>query len=251
MSAPWSSTPCTAGIWASFSDTSGTLGVDSPKRESLVANSVQSMRSLLPQFYRMWHEQDRMSELSDLSERNLGANAGIRTIRTKAAETRPLLPYTSFLIKQNPNRLPVADGLALAWRVSRQCSMLAHKAVRPSQAAPQSHEAPRNPVRTEASCVRTHWGVRPLHGNPRDYAVFQDNGKMKNFAATLASACRVPHCLRGRTQSRRVTAKTEAIAHTLKTNTDTCSSVQSYTRPCTCRHTRTRTTNPPQKQQQQ
>ena len=63
----------------------------------------------------MWHEQfplDRVSELSDLGDRNLGANAEIRTIRTKAAETRPLLPYTSWLIKQHPNRLPVADGLA-------------------------------------------------------------------------------------------------------------------------------------------
>ena len=102
------------------------LGVDSPNRESLVANSVQRMRSLLPQFYRMWHEQfplDRTSELSDLSERNLGANAAIRTTRTKTAETRPLLPYTSWLIQQHPNRLPVADGLALMGLESLQAML--------------------------------------------------------------------------------------------------------------------------------
>ena len=112
------------------------LGVYSPNRESLVAKSVQEMASFLPQFYRMWHEQfslDRVSELSDLGERNLGTNAGIRKIKTKAAESRPLLLYTSWLIKQHPNRLPVADVLALMGLESLQaCVQATHCICRPA-----------------------------------------------------------------------------------------------------------------------
>ena len=179
------------------------LGVDSPNRESLVANSVQRMRSLLPQFYRMWHEQfplDRISELSDLSERNLGASAGIRTIRTKAAETRPLLPYTSWLIKQHPNRLPVADGLALMGLESLQ-SMLQVCAQGGPNLTPEEIRRMFDHLKRHframklqgIPCVPKHHASAHigecalLHGNPREYAVFQDesyNGKMKNIAAT-------------------------------------------------------------------
>ena len=118
----------------------------------------------------------------------------------KAAQIRPLFPYTPWLIKQLPNRLPVAGGLALMGLESLQARLQAC-AQGGSNLTPEKIRRMFDHLKRQfravklqgIPCVPKHQASAHvgecalLQGNPWEYAVFQDescDGKMKNVAAT-------------------------------------------------------------------
>ena len=102
-------------LWWEFIE-NNMFGVRDSNMETLIGESVQRMRNLLTKFYEMYHARfplDRISELSDLSLKTLGPRQGTRYLKAKGAETRPLISYTSWLVRTHPGKLPAEDGVYL------------------------------------------------------------------------------------------------------------------------------------------
>ena len=104
--------------------------VDAVNKDELIVLSVGKMRAKLFAFYPAYRaenpEHSTLTELSDLSVKTLGPE-GLYLLKTKAAMTRPLVPFTTRLLreigKKIPNHRPllrVGESLDRMLRVMRE-----------------------------------------------------------------------------------------------------------------------------------
>ena len=88
-----------------------------PNEEELILLSVNRLRGELFAFYPGYRRENpdhsTLTEVSDLTVQTLGPK-GSYLLKTKAAMTRPLVPFTNMLLRKMPGSIPDQNALLLA-----------------------------------------------------------------------------------------------------------------------------------------